>query len=599
MATPKTKIWICDFETTCSEEDKRAGETRVWLWAARDIYSEDHKWGTSIDTFMDFIFDGHPKRCGFHNLKFDGNFITSFLLSHFYQWREPGPNGKTKILNGEFTSIISDMGQWYSMKIGTPCGRPVEIIDTLKLLPFKVSQIAKDFHLPMLKGEIDYQLHRPEGWQPTEEELQYIFNDVDIVALAIKEMYTRGMNKLTIGACALSYFKDMTPDFLDLYPVPEYDHDIRQGYRGGWTYCNPLHAGEDIGEGIVLDVNSLYPAIAAGCHGEVLPYGAGVWEKGEVKATKVFPCVIQRMSCRFELKKGHLPSIQIKDNPFLFGATDYLVSSKGEVVDLVVTNVDLDLMREQYDLYDVEYHNGWKFRGKVGLFKEYVEFWTKQKVAAKKAGNFADYILSKLMLNSLIGKFGKNPKVGIKRPELDEKGIVRYKDVKQPLADPVYLPTGMFVTSYGRAQTLRAAQAVFPRYLYSDTDSIHLMGLEIPEELEVDPYKLGAWDHEATFKRGRYLHAKCYFEDIYTEWDEKKQKYVYTNKVTDTTAPKVTIAGLPADCHGEVTWENFHFCKPSAPAWGTYSGKKKPSVVKGGVILEEIPFVLKELTAHF
>jgi len=568
----KKRFYSCDFETTTDPTD-----CRVWLWAARDLYSDFHYWGTDIKSFLEWAESLEKAQLSFHNLKFDGQFIIDYLEKAGYTWVDP----KFKKLKfNEYSTLISDMGQWYTLTIGFK-GHQIKIVDSLKLLPFKVEQIAKDFHLPMLKGSIDYSAYRAPGHKPTQEELDYIFNDVDIPALALRSLYDANMTKLTIGSCALTFYKGMTKHFDNYFPAPEYDADIRQGYRGGWTFTNPLYQGQDIGEGIVLDVNSLYPSVMADpdC---LLPFGAGVWQKGELKADKFYPIFIQHLSCQFELKPRHLPTIQIKGNP-LFKSTDYLASSHGCIVDLCLTSVDLKLFFEHYDVYNLEYHSGWKFKAKGAIFKDYVNHWTNVKVESKKKGDYSHYILAKLMLNSLYGKFATNPKADIKRPVLHDdmvKTTIEHEDPKKP----VYLPVGMFITAWARNKTIRAAQKVFDRFLYADTDSLHLVGLEIPKELEIDKYKLGAWDHEATFKRARYLHSKCYYEEIYAEETEDGLKY--TNKVTDKTKPKVTIAGLPADCHDQVTWDNFKL-------GAVYEGKLKPQIVPGGVCLIEVPFEIR------
>lgn len=568
------KFWSCDFETTTDPSD-----CRVWLWAARDYYSDYRAWGTDIESFMEWVDNRQAEQLSFHNLKFDGAFITDYLLKHGYTWV---PSSQKKIGKKQFKTLVSDMGQWYKITIGLVKGQ-VSIIDSYKLLPFKIERIAKDFHLPMLKGSIDYDAYRPKGYKPTEEELQYIFNDVDIAALAMRALYDRGINKLTIASAALSWYKATTKHFRNYFPAPDYDADIRQGYRGGWTFANPLFQGKDIGEGIVLDVNSLYPWSMQDpdC---LLPYGPGVWFKGKGEATKYYPIFVQHLSCQFELKPHHVPTIQIKGDP-RFRATDYLASSHGCIVDLCLTSVDLQLFKEHYDLYNVEYHSGWKFKAKGGIFKDYVHYWTEMKVKSKKEHNYAMYIISKLMLNSLYGRFSLNPRADIKEPYLMEDGTVKWITQKQDPRQPVYLPVGMFITAWARSKTIRAAQANIDRFLYADTDSLHLIGLDLPKGLEIDKYKLGAWDHEMSFKRARYLHAKCYLEEAYAEPDEEGNLQ-YTNKVTDYVKNKVTVAGLPADCHDQVTWENFQL--------GTrYEGKLKPQVVPGGICLMKIPFELR------
>ena len=65
------------------------------------------------------------------------------------------------------------------------------------------------------------------------------------------------------------------------FPPPDYDAYVRKAYRGGFTWVNPRFAGRMLGEGIVLDVNSLYPSIMAGVRGELLPFGDPRWLSGE------------------------------------------------------------------------------------------------------------------------------------------------------------------------------------------------------------------------------------------------------------------------------------------------------------------------------
>ena len=139
------KYWSCDFETTTDPAD-----CRVWLWCARDYDSEFRAWGTSIESFIDWAENHIGEQLSFHNLKFDGQFIIDHLLNHGYKWADPS---KKKLAKGEIKALISDMGQWYTLAIGFDKGQ-VKIVDSYKLLPFKVARIAKDFHLPILKGGV-------------------------------------------------------------------------------------------------------------------------------------------------------------------------------------------------------------------------------------------------------------------------------------------------------------------------------------------------------------------------------------------------------------------------------------------------------------
>lgn len=104
------KFWSCDFETTTDPND-----CRVWLWAARDYYSEYRAWGTDIESFMKWVENRQAEQLSFHNLKFDGAFITDYLLKAGYTWV---PSTQKKIGKKQFKTLVSDMGQWYKITIG-------------------------------------------------------------------------------------------------------------------------------------------------------------------------------------------------------------------------------------------------------------------------------------------------------------------------------------------------------------------------------------------------------------------------------------------------------------------------------------------------
>ena len=75
---------------------------------------------------------------------------------------------------------------------------------------------------------------------------------------------------------------------------------------------------------------------------------------------------------------------------------------------------------------------------------------------------------------------------------------------------PVYTPLGVFITAWARDKTIRAAAANHDRFLYADTDSLHLLGTTPPDNLEIHSTRLGAWKIEGTFDRGIFVRAKQY-----------------------------------------------------------------------------------------
>lgn len=579
----KRAQYVGDFETTVTPDD-----VRVWASCLVDIETTKTSFiGNDIESFFEFLKTKNSV-VYFHNLKFDGEFILAYLLSHGYKHsntREPMT----------FETLITDAGIFYSITvyfaIKNKSYKKVVFYDSLKKLPFKVSVISKAFELEDEKLEIDYKAYRPKGHELTDEERQYIVNDCKIVAQALKIQMSKGLKKMTNASDALSNYKNVIgkQNFEKWFPVlpVELDTDIRRAYKGGFTYLTPRFKNKRVSEGVSLDVNSLYPSVM---YDSLLPYGYPMRFEGEPEPSKTYPLYIVRISCEFEIKKGHIPTIQLKNNR-AFIETEYLTSSNGEIVELTLTNVDLDLFLEHYDVYNLEYHCGWRFKGVKGLFKEYIDYW----MHIKETTTGAMRQLAKLMLNSLYGKFATNPKARKKIPVIDIEGVVRYLLDEPEIRDPVYTVMGCFITAYARDKTIRSAQSVYDRFIYADTDSLHLVGSEIPAGLEVHPTKLGAWKHEGTFCDSKYVRAKTYLETMIEHKKDSLKNYakllserfdIYREKEgIRYTVLKVTCAGMPDNVKESVTYENFS-------SGGTFTGKLMPRRYKGGIILEETTFTI-------
>lgn len=590
------KKYVADFETTTLPED-----CRVWAYAIVDIDDPDNKdnviIGTDIYEFINWCSEqkGSPK-IYFHNLKFDLSFIMDALFKLGFE-HTTDPKDRDEMT---FNTMISDKGLVYQCEIifyrkGKNI-RKVVLQDSLKLIPLKVKEIPKAFGLEECKGEIDYDRHNklPMNSPLTEEEKDYIIHDVVIVAKALRFMFEHGMNKMTVGACALDIYKGMIGKnvFKRWFPTPEYHDDVKQSYRGGFTYLEPQFAGKILKEGITLDVNSLYPSVLRS-HDCPLPYGTPMFFQGKYKYNPIYPLYVQMFKCIFELKPGKIPTIQIKHS-LDYQSNEYLRSSNGEEVTLCLNSIDIDIFFEHYDVYNPEYLSGWMFKASVGMFDEYIDDCMKGKIQATKDGNKGLRTIYKLRANSIYGKFGTDNKQVNKVPYFHD-GQVKYYYSEPTAKQGVYIALASFVTSYARRVTQTAFQKLKDDYnagkseiqpVYADTDSLHCIspGFKLPEGLEIDPYKLGAWKFESKFsdkgqKDGygaKFLRQKCYIENLTEDVDKEDPDYHL----------KITVAGMPEDCYKEVTFDNFEI-------GAEYNGKKTPVTVPGGTVLIDETFTIK------
>lgn len=603
------RCFTADFETTTDEND-----CRVWAFALCEIGNpENFIYGNSLEEFMDFC--SNPKenyKIYFHNIKFDGCFILDYLENHNFTFVED----RKERQDYTYTTLITDMNVFYSIEVFFRVDKKghrnnkVTFYDSLKILNFSVEQIAKDFNLPIKKLTLDYKAKREVGHILTPEEVDYIRNDVEIMARALDIMFEQNLKKMTIGSDALNNYKEMQPKFKKLFPTLDesIDEEIRHSYKGGFTYLSPKYKEKQVGKGLVLDVNSEYPAMMHSMNGRMLPFGFPIQFDGAYEFDPVYPLYIINFSCMFDLKKGKIPSIQIKHS-MDYIQNEYLESSKGLITDLTLTSVDFELFKENYNIKYLKFNGGYKFQATTGIFDEYIDYWTMQKIQAKKDKNSSLYRIAKLMLNSLYGKFATSTRSVLKQPFLSDDGIVKYIDFKGKSRKSVYSAMSSFITSYGRDYIIRSSMKIREwsinkygedYYVYSDTDSIHLRIQDEKEDVEdlkkiliIDDYKLGAWKPESTFKRGAYIRQKCYIEEG------------YDNQLN------VTIAGFPKNLAPLMTFENFKigFTTEGMTVEDLINEARKNGAteeqisrihhklrykhVKGGVILEDTGFTLK------
>lgn len=582
----KSKRFTCDFETSTLEWYLKDGYARVWAYSICEIGNPDNfMYGNNIDDFMKWCSSPkHNYTCYFHNMKFDGEYIFYWLLKNGFECIEDKKARSDKT----FTCLLSDTGLFYSIEIYfTVKGKKINkvtLIDSLKILNFSVEKIAKDFKLPIQKLELDYTTYRPVGYQLKQYEIDYIRNDVEIMARALDIMFNEHLDKMTIGSDALSYYKKNLSSFDMYYPnIGLKDELIRRSYRGGWTYLNPKYKNAEVGEGLVVDKNSMYPSMMREMY---MPFGDPVYFDGKYEEDKCYPLYIQMLSCSFEVKENMLPTVQLK-HTLGYMDNEYIETTNGRIETLTLTSVDLELFFKHYNVKDLTYHDGFKFKRIKGLFNSYIDHWMNEKIKASQEGNGAKRQIAKLMLNSLYGKFGLGSSVRGKYPILEDD-VVHYKCYDRRDRDTIYCPVASFITSYARRDIIENSQSIRDYtmkkygkdyYLYSDTDSIHCLKLpkeELAQFMLLDDYELGAYKVESTFERAKFIRQKCYIE------------IGYDGKVNST------IAGMPKRLGKYVNLDNFESGFSIKADDENFEDKKLTyKHVKGGVILVPTDFTIK------
>lgn len=556
MRTRNYKYYVCDFETTVYKGQQY---TEVWAAAVVELNTEDVTILHSIQDFLGYIFSLNVNIVGyFHNLKFDGNFIVDWLLRNGYKWNRVA-EGKMK--TNEFKCAISDRGAWYTITIKK--GQTViEFRDSLKLLPFSVKRIGKSFKTRHKKLDMEYEGFRYAGCEITEKEKEYIANDVLVVKEALEIMFERGHQKLTIGSCCLEEFKstyDKT-DFKNFFPnLTEIEIDpelygesnadayIRHSYRGGYCYLVKGKENKIYSNGWTADINSSYPSNMSSESGNFYPVGKPMFWKGDIPKEADNKYYFVRIRCRFNIKEGMLPTVQIKGT-LLYNGTDYLTTSDyydyqsgthkryymkqgvkhDSYVTMTMTCVDYELFLKHYNPIDLEVLDGCYFLKEIGLFDGYMYKYKE----IKENSVDAERELAKLYLNNLYGKFAANDSSSYKVPYINNKNVLGFEIVEEHEKKPGFIAVGSAITSYARRFVINAAQANYhgvdkDGFIYCDTDSIHCSGK--PEEVKgirIHPTSFCAWKLESYWDKAVFVRQKTYMEHV-THVDGKEVEPFY------------------------------------------------------------------------
>lgn len=562
---------VADFETC--DSDIPYNETylqRVWLAGYMNLESMKWVYFTNIDEFMTSILSRGQNinsEYAFHNIKFDGSYIIPWLFKNGFTVTQEKPGPK------EFTVLIDDRNNWFSITIQVTAKRRVLLWDSLKLFPQPLAQLHQIYGTPTKKVAEDqdfYELKRPEGYIPDERELRYFEADLRVLAETLNahiDFYGLQFKK-TQASQAFNDFEKHFPCWKLRFPAldQETDQDIRKAYWGGISYANKLHQGKNIEDGIIVyDINSSYPYQLAY---KRLPYGPAIKKWGEGIHPDMSKFWIAEAIVSFRLKPGKVPCIPSKalSEGKPIGVIDKWLDDSQGLVKMKFCNIDYQTIQQSYEFKVIRWkwsiHFAWKVQKEIQSFILHNnEIKVKHKALYNETGNLTDITKSnraKITNNSFYGKFGEEIVKEGKTPH--EVGddiqylVDRYEVIRE--GKRKYLPVAIATTAWGRQQLITMANAVEDNLLYCDTDSIHMKEAGLPlvdshikdGTFKVSETELGDWKLEGRFDRGRYLRAKCYYEEIHGK------------------TPEVTVAGLPVDkgtdprrkIRSACSWEAFH-----------------------------------------
>lgn len=467
----------------------------------------------------------------------------------------------TNIRKGSYLKQVFDYEKDELDYVETDVYEVVVIRDSLKILPFSVDAIADSLKTKFkkLKGTIDYTVDRYSGWNITPTEQNYIDNDVLVMAEAMYMIRKMHVTEMTIGSHAFKQFKKMNYsgkskkqntnrfiegryrlDFPEL--KSEDDKFLRKAYYGAITYnkyddnyVNLTDTNFKVKQGTrdltakelkqlkngefymyKYDVNSMYPTVMYydeeraknPLYDFKYPYGHPMVIEDEddlfYKAYSDEYCVIFEAEMTFKVKQNHMNWFQAKQTTSEFARKDF-IKECNIPTSFTLTAVDFEQLQKHYEITSFKFIKGYYFKSKRGIFNKYIDYWYEQKNKAKAEGNAVMYLLSKLMLNNLYGKFAQKILRDSAIPVLNGD-VIKFETSEYSL-NTGYVPLGAYITAYARRYLVEFIHVNWDRFLYCDTDSMVLLGQA--KGLPLGD-RLGDWDLEGVSQIARFVRQKTY-----------------------------------------------------------------------------------------
>lgn len=385
-------------------------------------------------------------------------------------------------------------------------------------------------------------------------------------------------------------------------------------YRGGFNYINPSWKNVTIKQGMtVLDITSLYPWIYS-----TIPIvdSVQIIKLVDSKTIQVDgeeltgDDAIRWIGDNLTIVRFIKYTAHIKDDypPVIKAKTTNSGSAKHKQIqdDTKRERFNTDYMRQVNDMphvsltgYEVDYllEAAEKFEWELGavmlfhksevlstLFKNHCRYWITVKDRASVECNEPLRYIAKLMLNSVYGKLGQYLKSEKKRRyRLDSFNTEGDENVDLG-SDTAYTPAASMITAYGRVFMARAIHKVgIDKFVYCDTDSLHILGIYTYEELAELGLPVGG--ALGTFKIEGYTHHSRYIQNKTYGY----ALYIYEGKPTTSTENigdewkwKSVVAGFTE----QIPESQFH---------EHISVVNLKSVnVRGGVALLETPYTVGE-----
>lgn len=430
--------------------------------------------------------------------------------------------------------------------------RNIEFRDTLALSNCKLEKLAKNEKLPVSKlvGDLDYNLIRHYKTEMTKEEMQYLYNDTEIVAYyiekKIKEYGTISEIPMTsTGEVRYLFRKELSTTLPKIHELAvkytaqtmELQNLLVSTYAGAYTHCNYQAIDQTLYDLSCKDIASSYP------YQMVARKFPTIWLKLKRENENSFEMLfdkynpdeyawvmtvkiwgLQAKHCHNTLSLHKAKEIS-KEREIDNGRV-----AQAEYACYDMNEIDFLCFLDFYNFTHIELENVYISR-KEYLPKELVAIILKlfqQKTSLKGIeSEYDNYMRSKNRINGVYGSSVFNflnsgiyfDEESNYKYEKDEKS---YNDYIKYMKNPnqyLWYSIGVWVTSYARRQILTPIKHMSENAIYCDTDSVkYLCGKRYKHYWEVVNNRI---KHE-------FLEAMKYHEfteDDYRFFDKDGKEY--------------------------------------------------------------------------
>jgi hypothetical protein len=492
--------------------------------------------------------------------------------------------------------------------------------DSLNLLPSKLKDLAKNL-CPELgsKGDIPHSdLKLSDLPIKKKELLDYMKQDILLLGGVMKkaqEIYWKLYkvdieSKITLSSLSLSIFRLKYYDASN-WPIhiPNKNEDsfLRRAYFGGHTDTYKPY-GEDL---YYYDVNSLYPFVMKEFP---MPGGVPVWHGnlGGKDLDSIFGFIEAYVECPNTIKKPFLP-YRDKNNTIIFPT--------GRFVGVYYSE---ELKYARGLGYTVIPISGYLFERMESPFRDFVSSLFESRLEAKRTGNEAMSYVFKILMNSLYGRFGINPK-STTTEVCDEdryKELIRHSGLifGDMLSENYYIlayhsntgtgpdywnPPKNSAVQLAAAVTASARIYMYP-YIsredcyYTDTDSV-VLGQPLPKEV-ISSSVLGLFKLEDRIKKGYFLAPKSYYYLAIDGTNVIKHKgpaknLVYPEWFESQYADPSRTELVPMVANFRIDWPHLNiFNKETLVRLGIKLGTKRIPVYQRDVWVDTYPIEINDLS---